>query len=242
MFTGIIEETGAVLRRETTSLVIQAEYILTDLAIKESVAVDGACLTVIERGENWFQVETMPETLRRTHLGTLQTGNQVNLERALAANGRMGGHIVQGHIEATAAVLALKPDGIGLDVEIALPEQLAALVISKGFIAVNGVSLTVVSRQPDRFSVSLIPYTREHTNLGQLHVGSLLNLESDIIGRSIVELMAPYRKAARSEIEAFSGCSLQSRAALQKENTSETVLSELNHHLGKDLNFCDLSH
>lgn len=192
MFTGIIEEVGTLLRCETTGLVIQAEHILADVTEKESVAVDGTCLTVTERGENWFRVDTMPETLRCTRLGTLHPGDSLNLERALAANGRMGGHMVQGHIEATAPIRALKPDGIGLEVEISLPEQLAPFVIAKGFIAVNGVSLTVVERQADYFSVALIPYTREHTNLGQLQVGSLLNLESDIVGRYIVQHMEHY--------------------------------------------------
>ncbi|MFL5666367.1 MAG: riboflavin synthase, partial [Ktedonobacteraceae bacterium] len=126
---------------------------------------------------------------RRTRLGTLRAGHLVNLERSLAASGRIGGHMVQGHIEAAARVLSLRQDGIGQDVEIALPEVLAPYVIAKGFIAVNGVSLTVVECQPDCFSVSLIPYTREHTNLGQLAIGSTLNLETDITGRYIVEFM-----------------------------------------------------
>lgn len=189
MFTGIVEEVGTLLRCEATGLVIQAEHILADVAVKESVAVDGICLTVTERGEGWFRVDATPETLRRTRLSTLYPGDPLNLERALAANGRMGGHIVQGHIEATGPVLALKPDGIGLEVKIGLPEQLASFVIAKGFIAVNGVSLTVVERQADHFSIMLIPYTRKHTNLGQLQIGSLLNLESDVIGRYVVQLM-----------------------------------------------------
>jgi len=192
MFTGIIEEIGTLLHSETTGLVIQAEHILTDMGVKESVAVDGICLTVTDQGENWFRVDTMPETQRRTRLETLPPGASLNLERALAASGRMGGHMVQGHIEATAPILALKPDGIGLEVEIALPAHLAAYVIAKGFIAVNGVSLTIVERLPDRFSVALIPYTREHTNLGQLQVGNQVNLESDIIGRYIVQNMNNY--------------------------------------------------
>jgi riboflavin synthase len=196
MFTGIVEEMGTLLRLEPTSLVIQADMILQDLAVKDSVAVDGICLTVTERGENWFRVDTMPETLRRTRLGTLRPGHLVNLERSLAASGRIGGHIVQGHIEAAARVLSLRQDGIGQDVEIALPEVLAPYVIAKGFIAVNGVSLTVVERQPDCFSVSLIPYTREHTNLGQLAIGTTLNLETDITGRYIVEFMKQYTPAA----------------------------------------------
>ncbi len=189
MFTGIIEEVGTLLRREATGLVIQAEHILADVAVKESVAVDGTCLTVTGRGENWFRVDTMPETLRRTRLGTLKMGDPLNLERALAVGGRMGGHMVQGHIEATAPILACRSDGIGVEVEIGLPEQLAPFVIAKGFIAVNGVSLTVVKRQPGRFSVALIPYTREHTNLGQLQVGSLVNLESDMVGRYIKQFL-----------------------------------------------------
>lgn len=190
MFTGIIEEVGTLLRRDATSLVIQAAEILADVAVKESVAVDGTCLTVIEQGENWFRVDTMPETLRHTRLGTLAAGDLLNLERALAFGGRMGGHMVQGHIEATAPILARRPDGIGLEVEIGLPAQLSAFVIAKGFIAVNGVSLTVVERQTDRFLVALIPYTREHTNLGQLQVGSLVNLESDMVGRYIRQFLA----------------------------------------------------
>lgn len=189
MFTGIIEEVGTVLDREPSGLAIRAEHVLADLAIKESIAVDGICLTVTERGEDWFHVDTMPETVRRTRLRTLCPGDPVNLERSLAANGRIGGHIVQGHIEDTAPVLALKPDGIGLEVEIGLPAHLAAFIVPKGFIAVNGVSLTVVACQSGRFSVALIPYTREHTNLGQLQPGSLLNLESDIVGRSVVHFL-----------------------------------------------------
>jgi riboflavin synthase len=188
MFTGIVEEVGILLQSEPSSLVIQS-HILQDVAIKDSIAVDGTCLTVIERGDDWFRVDTMPETLRCTRLGTLDAGAPVNLERSLAANGRMGGHMVQGHIEGTASILALKPDGIGLDMEIELPAQLAPYIIAKGFVAINGVSLTVVDRLPDRFSVSLIPYTREHTNLGHLQVGSQLNLETDIIGRYVVQLL-----------------------------------------------------
>ena len=189
MFTGIVEEIGTLLRIEENGLVIQAEHILQDVAIKESIAVDGTCLTVTERGESWFQVDTMPETLRCTRLGSLAPGAPVNLERSLAANGRIGGHMVQGHIEATASVLALTPDGIGLNVEIELPAQLAPFIIAKGFIALNGVSLTVVERRADRFSVALIPYTREHTNLGQLQARTLLNLETDIMGRYVVNMV-----------------------------------------------------
>ena len=118
MFTGIVEEIGVLQYIEPDNLVIQANLVLQDITVKDSIAVDGICLTVTEQGENWFRVDVMPETLRRTRLNTLHAGDLVNLERSLAANGRMGGHIVQGHVEATAQVLAVHPDGIGLDVEI----------------------------------------------------------------------------------------------------------------------------
>lgn len=176
MFTGIIEEIGTLKHSEPNGLVIQAQQVLQGIEVKDSIAVDGICLTVTEQGENWFRVDTMAETLRRTRLGNVQIGDAVNLERSLAVNGRFGGHMVQGHIEATAPVLSLQEDGIGLCIEIALLEQLRPFIVAKGFIAVNGVSLTVVERGQDRFSIALIPYTQEHTNLGCLQVGTLLNL------------------------------------------------------------------
>lgn len=189
MFTGIVEEVGILKQLEPTRLLIQAQDVLQDIAIKESIAVDGACLTVTERGEDWFSVDVMPETLRRTRLASLQIGDRVNLERSLVANGRIGGHMVQGHIEATASVLTVSEDGNALSVEIALPEPLRPYIISKGFIAVNGVSLTVVESMQDRFSLALIPYTQQHTNLGQVHRGMLLNLETDILGRYVVQFL-----------------------------------------------------
>jgi riboflavin synthase len=187
MYSGIIEELGTVKHYSTTGLIIEAHQVLEDLAIKDSIAVDGICLTVTELGENWFRVDTMPETLRRTNLGSLQVGAKVNLERSLAANGRIGGHIVQGHIEAAVTVLSLQEDGIGLSVEIELPAHLRPYIVSKGFVALNGISLTVVEAKEDLFSIALIPYTREHTNLGQIRPGTKLNLETDILGRYVAQ-------------------------------------------------------
>jgi len=189
MFTGIVEEVGTLTRLEPTGLVIQAQRVLDGVEVKDSIAVDGTCLTITEQEKDWFRVDTMPETLRCTRLGSLQPGDIVNLERPLAANGRIGGHMVQGHIEAAVPVLSIREDGIALQVEIALPEQLRPYVISKGFIAVNGVSLTVVESGQDHFSIALIPYTQEHTNLGCLQVGTLLNLETDILGRYVVQFL-----------------------------------------------------
>jgi riboflavin synthase len=189
MFTGIVEELGSLRAYEPTGIVIEAQHILEDLNIKDSVSVDGICLTVTERGENWFRVDTMPETLRRTRLGSLQVGDPINLERSLLANGRMGGHMVQGHVEACVPILELSVDGIGLDVTFELPKQLKSYIVPKGFIALNGISLTVVDVWDDRFSISLIPYTREHTNFGQARVGSQINVETDIIGRYVAQFL-----------------------------------------------------
>jgi riboflavin synthase len=191
MFTGIVEEMGSVLACDERGLQIQAPSGLPDVVCGDSVAVDGACLTVVERGEDWFRVEIMPETLRRTRFAQqLPRGTPVNLERSLAANGRFGGHLVQGHVEAAVAVLSIREDGNALHCEAALPAHLYAYVIPKGFVALNGVSLTVIERQDGRFSFALIPYTRTHTNLGQIRPGSLLNLESDIVGRYVVQLLS----------------------------------------------------
>ncbi|MBV9228059.1 MAG: riboflavin synthase [Chloroflexi bacterium] len=189
MFTGIVEEIGTLKTLEPTAMIIQAHLVLQDLAIKDSIAVDGACLTVTARGEDWFRIDTMPETQRRTRFGTLSPSAPMNLERSLAANGRMGGHIVQGHIEATTSVLSIEEDGIGRNIAFELPLQLRPYIVSKGFIAINGVSLTVVECLQDRFSVALIPYTREHTNLGQLQTGALVNLETDVLGRYVIQFL-----------------------------------------------------
>ena len=189
MFTGIIEEVGILQQREATSMIVTAHLALEGLAVKDSIAVDGVCLTVTELGEGWFRVDTMPETQRRTRFGSLHPGASLNLERSLAANGRIGGHIVQGHIEATASILAMHEDGIGQYVEVALPLELQSYIISKGFVAINGVSLTTVESMQDRFSIALIPYTREYTNLGKLQVGTQINLESDIMGRYMVQFL-----------------------------------------------------
>jgi riboflavin synthase len=185
MYSGIVEELGTIKHCSPTGLIIEANQVLEDLAVKDSIAVDGVCLTVTELGDTWFRVDTMPETLRCTDLGSLQLGAKVNLERSLAANGRIGGHIVQGHVEASVTVLSIQQDGSGLSVEIALPAHLRPYIVSKGFVTLNGVSLTVVEAKDDRFSIALIPYTREHTNLGQLRSGMQLNLETDILGRYI---------------------------------------------------------
>ncbi len=189
MFSGIVEEQGILKHSEVTGLVIAAGLVLEDIHVKDSIAVDGICLTVTEQSQQQFRVDTMPETLRRTRLGSLQPGDKVNLERSLPATGRIGGHMVQGHVEAYAAVRSVAEDGNSLSVEIELPAALRPYVVAKGFIALNGVSLTVVEVSTETFSIALIPYTREHTNLGQAYPGMLLNLETDILGRYVVQFL-----------------------------------------------------
>ncbi|EFH81436.1 riboflavin synthase [Ktedonobacter racemifer] len=192
MFSGIVEELGILKACGERGLTISASLVLADLEIKDSIAVDGTCLTVTEMGPDWFYVDTMPETLRRTRLGSLKPGDKVNLERSLPNQGRIGGHMVQGHIEATAPILNVAQDGMALQVEVALPSELRSYIIPKGFIALNGVSLTIIDVLADHFTFALIPYTQEHTNLGEARPGMLLNIESDIIGRYVVQHLQHY--------------------------------------------------
>jgi riboflavin synthase len=191
MFSGIVEEQGIIKSIGPTGLTIQATHVLEGSEIKDSIAIDGVCLTVTEYGDDWFHVDTMPETLRRTRLGQLTIGAPVNLERSLAATARIGGHMVQGHVEAATPVLSVKEDGIALQIEIALPEHLRPFVVTKGYVALNGASLTVVSTTKELFSIALIPYTREHTNLGIIEPGTLLNMETDKKRKGIYKAAVP---------------------------------------------------
>jgi riboflavin synthase len=193
MFTGIVEEVGRVRRQGDGKLEIEARLVLDGTRLGDSICINGACLTVTELGSGWFSVDTVPETLRRTNLGELANGDPVNLERALAAGGRLGGHFVQGHVEATAAVSAIEPDGEALLVRFNAPPGVMRYVVEKGFITVDGVSLTLVSRDPASFVVTLIPFTREHTNLGARHLSDRVNIETDILAKYVESLLAAAR-------------------------------------------------
>lgn len=185
MFTGIVEEIGNVRRTASTALVIAARKVLADLALGDSVAVNGVCLTVVERGVDSFAVEVMPETLRRTNLGLLRPGGRVNLERALSPTGRLGGHFVQGHVDGTGQVVALRPEGEALLVRIEAPPAIMRYVVEKGFIAVDGVSLTVVVVDERSFSVSLVGFTQRSVVLPDRRPGEVVNLEVDILGKYV---------------------------------------------------------
>ena len=186
MFTGLIEAVGTVNVLEprgddAARLVLDAPF-ARELALGESVAVNGCCLTVTGKDDG-ISFDLLVETLNRTSLGNLRAGSRVNLERALRADGRFGGHFVQGHVDTTAAVLAAERKGEDLNLEIAIPEGGAFYFIEKGSIAVNGVSLTVASLGKDRFGLWIIPHTLQETNLGDLKAGDRVNLEYDLIAK-----------------------------------------------------------
>ncbi|MBL7124512.1 MAG: riboflavin synthase [Dehalococcoidales bacterium] len=185
MFTGIVEEVGKVSLAQSGGLVIDASKVLQGMEPGGSIAVNGACLTVTSFGDKSLSVDIMPETLNLTNLGRLGVGDEVNLERALTLEKQMGGHLVQGHIDDTGRVTSVARDGEAVIVRIQAPSQVMLYIVKKGFIAVDGVSLTVVDNDASSFLVSIVGYTREHTTLGSKRVGDLVNLEVDIIAKYV---------------------------------------------------------
>jgi riboflavin synthase len=189
MFTGIVEEIGIVREARPGILGISADKVLEDLKLGDSIAVDGVCLTVVDRNDRTFTVNVQPETLRRSTLGNLKVGRRVNLERAMPVGGRFGGHIVQGHVDASGRIAELRPDGDGLIVRIEAPRSLMRYIVRKGFIAVSGISLTVVDVEDDWFTVALVRYTREHVALLDGGVGAAVNLEVDVLAKYVERLL-----------------------------------------------------
>jgi riboflavin synthase len=201
MFTGIIEQMGTVCalerRGNALRLTVDAGDYLSDAAVGESVAVSGVCLTITAREGSAFCADVVEETLRKTTLGNLRVGDRVNLERPLRADARLGGHIVQGHVDGVGEVVHLMPEAESVMVTFAVPRELARYLVAKGSVAVDGVSLTVVDvAQVDNlrhsFRVTLIPHTREVTTLGALHVGTRVNIEVDILAKYVEQLVKPY--------------------------------------------------
>jgi len=189
MFTGIVEEIGQVIEvrfaQEHPQLLIGCQAVLAGARPGDSIAVEGVCLTVERLTEAGFVTGLMPETLHRTALGALEPGRAVNLERSLAADGRIGGHFVQGHIDGTGTVVERREEGAALLVAITVPAALARYIVEKGYIAVDGASLTVVTAQADRFTVSLVRHTQEHSTLAGKARGAAVNLEVDILGKYV---------------------------------------------------------
>ena len=185
MFTGIIEEVGIVKSMAMNSLSLRAGLVLEGTKLGDSIAVDGACLTVIDLEKGGFSVEIMPETRKRTTVGNLRVSDKVNLERALPVQGRLGGHFVQGHVDATGKLVSLVRQEEAIIASISVPDDVLRYLVNKCFIAVNGVSLTVTDCTTSQFSVSLVTYTRNHSNLGELKQGQSVNLEVDIMSKYI---------------------------------------------------------
>ena len=196
MFTGIIEETGTVKKiighQISGYIEIKADKVLEGTRIGDSIAVNGVCLTVTKLQGDSFVADVMAETLRKTNLGSLPIGAQVNLERAMAANGRFGGHIVSGHIDGTGTIQSLKPEGNAVWVTIAAPASILHLIVNKGSIAIDGISLTVAYVDDKVFKVSIIPHTGEETTLLKRRPGDLVNLENDVVGKYVEKLLTPY--------------------------------------------------
>ncbi|MBM2825926.1 MAG: ribE [Dehalococcoidales bacterium] len=188
MFTGIVEEIGKVTSVQPGNLVIAAGDVLRGMEVGGSMAVNGVCLTITRLNNASFSADLMAETVKRSNLGLLRAGDKVNLERPLAMGGRLGGHLVQGHIDATGRVASIRWDGEARLVRYEAPPEVMRYVVEKGFIAVDGLSLTVVARDTSSFQVSLVTYTRQNTTLGGRQVGDLVNLEVDIIAKYVERL------------------------------------------------------
>ncbi len=193
MFTGIIEEIGTVksVKHGSRSIVLRigAEKILGDIHTGDSIAVNGVCLTVTDYDEKSFCADVMPETLHRSSLADLKTGGHVNLERAMAAGGRFGGHIVSGHIDGTGKIAGIRRDDNAVWFDISADKKILRYIVEKGSITIDGISLTVAGLTSDSFSVSIIPHTLSETILGEKIKGSMVNLENDIIGKYVEKLM-----------------------------------------------------
>ncbi len=198
MFTGIVEEIGEVRRIEhgakSVKLTIAAKTILEGTKIGDSIATNGLCLTVTGIENGTFTADVMPESLRRSSLGSLRSGSRVNLERAMPADGRFGGHIVSGHIDGTGTVVSLRREDNAMWLKVKASPSLLRYVVEKGSIAINGVSLTVAEATASDFSVSIIPHTGEETTLLDCRTGDILNLECDVIGKYVEKLLAPHPK------------------------------------------------
>jgi riboflavin synthase len=195
MFTGLIEEVGTVVAVRAgdcgTELQISAAETAKQVSAGESIAVNGCCLTLTSRRSDCLSFDLLKETIARTNLNGLHQSSPVNLERALRADGRLGGHFVQGHVDCVAPILSFEPKGADFRLEVELPENSTHYVACKGSIAINGISLTVAEVLPKSFAVWIIPYTKRHTNLDSATSGDLLNLEFDVLAKYVERMLAP---------------------------------------------------
>ncbi len=189
MFTGIIEERGRVAAAGDGSLAVACRTVWADSTVGMSVAVNGVCLTVADRSEGELRFDLAEETLRRTALGRLRPGDPVNLERPVTLATRLGGHLVQGHVDGVGTVRAVEPAGDGVEMEVSVPDGLGDYLVEKGSVAVDGVSLTVAATGEDAFRVALVPHTLAATTLGQANAGDAVNLETDVVAKYVQRLL-----------------------------------------------------
>jgi len=193
MFTGIVEETGTIknisLDGRSGSIRVIAERVMEKTELGDSIAVNGVCLTVTSKTDKGFTADVMAETLRRSNLGQLKPGDKVNLERAMAADGRFGGHIVSGHIDGTGTVAKLEKEGNATWVYIKASEEILKFIVEKGSICLDGISLTVAKLGEGDFAVSIIPHTAGHTTLLDKKIGDVINIENDIVGKYVHRLI-----------------------------------------------------
>jgi riboflavin synthase len=188
VFTGIVEELGTVAARQGSKLRINAYTVLEGVALGDSIAVNGCCVTVVHWGEGWWEADLSDETLDRTNLGVFRPGDPLNLERPVRLADRLGGHLVQGHVDAVGEIVEPAPD-----LQIRLPADLLRYVVEKGSVTVDGVSLTVVARLPDGFTVAVIPHTMAVTTLGAKVAGETVNIEIDVVAKYVESLLEGHR-------------------------------------------------
>lgn len=198
MFTGIVEEIGTVVDFEASQNVlrikVQASKVLEETYLGDSISTNGVCLTVTDIGKNYFYADVMGETVRRSNLGTLKKGDKVNLERAMAANSRFGGHIVSGHIDGKGKITSYEKEGNAVWITIDTGKEVLKYIVEKGSIAIDGISLTVAYVDEKKFKVSIIPHTSEETTLLKKKIGEEVNLECDVIGKYVEKLLGFNKK------------------------------------------------
>ena len=187
MFTGLIEELGSFLYREGERFRFEAELVLEETKIDDSISVNGCCLTVVDIGDDWWEADAVEETVSRTSLGDLAPGDSINLERAVRSIDRLGGHMVQGHVDGVGTIISPGPD-----LRVRMPKEMARYLVEKGSITVDGVSLTCFDVLDDSFAIALIPHTMNVTSLGSRNVGDRVNLEVDVIAKYVERLLIPH--------------------------------------------------
>ena len=199
MFTGIVEEVGSIVSIGASSLTVAAEKVVRGVQLGGSIAVNGACLTVISFDGRSFSVNVMPETFTKTNIGSLKAGDKVNLERPMVLGGELGGHLVQGHVDGTGKVVSVVRDGVAVRLKFEAAADLLRFIVLKGFVAVDGVSLTVTEKDSRSFGVSVVDFTRQNTILSSKKTGDAVNLEADIIGKYVAEFLKPADKGITAE-------------------------------------------